>query len=152
MLMIQADRKQTSTCVQLTPGGDGGIEDDTIKQGNSVGGADEPKSLRKGWPRKTSMKRSYLSGNQNRVGRKACVPERAFQVTGIASTRSLKLDLPLMLEEEREGPCSWNVAIEAESCREVTRERQAEASSSGPGKQEHGMTQFVPILVGNQEF
>lgn len=63
------------------------------------------------------MKRSYLSGNQNGVGRKACVPERAFQVTRTASTRSLKLDLPLMLEEEREGPCGWNVATEAESCR-----------------------------------
>lgn len=32
------------------------------------------------------------------------------------------------------------------------RERHAEASSPGPGKLEHGITQSVPILVGNQEF
>lgn len=37
------------------------------------------------------------------VGRKACAPERAFQVTGIASTRSLELAPPLMLEEDRKA-------------------------------------------------
>lgn len=97
------------------------------------------------------MKRSYLSGKQDGVGRKAYVPERAFQVTGTASVRSLELALPLILEEEQEGPCGGNVAIEAESCRKPRGRGRQRPVHQGLGSRSTGL-QCIPILVGNQEF
>ena len=39
-------------------------------------------------------------------------------MTGIASAKALKLDLLVVLEEEQEGPCGWNVVIKGEDCRD----------------------------------
>ena len=97
------------------------------------------------------LKRSHLSGKQDGVGRKACVPERAFQVTGTASVRSLELAPPLILEEEQEGLCGRNVATEAESCRKPRGRGRQRPVHQGLGSRSTGL-ECVPILVGNQEF
>lgn len=90
-------------------------------------------------------------GNQNGLGRKACVSE-GIPGDGNEQARGAWSWLHLLCWRKQEGPCGWTVAIQAGSCGGKSREGGAGRGQFTRTWEARARDNKVRPILGNQEF